>query len=193
MKNQRPYLAIATAALALAATARSEDKPAASGPPSPPAEMAQLKPFAGQWSCTGKMEATPFGPAHKSITRVIAHSDLGGFWISGRVTETKTAESPMPIAGMFHETWDPGNKQFLMLWVDNMGGWSQETSTGWNGDTIVFSGDGFGGGQKMGERDSFTRKSDGEFLHTMELNLNGQWTALGQETCRAVAARSAVK
>ena len=32
-------------------------------------------------------------------------------------------------------------KQFVMLWADNMGGWSQSTSSGWKGDVMVYEGD----------------------------------------------------
>ena len=96
------------------------------GPPRPAPELAQIKFFAGTWSCEGSVPASPMGPAHKNRTAVIIHSDLGGFWYSGTVREEKTAENPHPMSGMFHETYDAANKQFMMLWVDNMGGWATE-------------------------------------------------------------------
>ena len=58
------------------------------------------------------------------------------------------------MEGMFHMTYDPGPKQYVMLWVDNMGGYSKETSSGWEGDKIVFSGQTAMGGKQMGTRDS---------------------------------------
>jgi hypothetical protein len=192
MKNSRVCIAVSCVVLLTVAVAYAADQPtSAPTAPAPAPEMAKLKAYEGKWMCMGQINASPFGPAHKSSTKVTAHLDLGGFWLSGRVAESKTAENPMPMEGMFHETWDPGAKQFLMLWVDNSGGWAQETSAGWDGDTMVWTGDGFGGGQKMGERDSFTMKGPGEFAHTMAINVGGQWTPLGQETCRSASASTA--
>ena len=186
---------VAGLAMWISVPAIAADQPAAPAAVKPAPEMAKLKPFEGRWECTGQMDASPFGPAHKTATRVTAHSDLGGFWLSGRVVEKKTAESPMPIEGMFHETWDPGAKQYLMLWVDNTGAWAQQTSPGWSGATIVFTGDGWGGGQKFGMRDIFTFSGPGEMAHGMEVNATGQWAPMGRETCRVVAeaAKSASK
>ncbi len=185
MRNAHVVAAVSAVVAAGIATF-APSKAAAQGAPHPAPEIAQLKPFEGRWSCSGQMNASPFGPAHPTITSVMAHSDLGGFWVSGRVVESKTAESPMPIEGMFHQTWDPGAKHFLMLWVDNMGGWSQETSPGWQDGTIVWTGEAYGDGQKMGTRDSFTQKGAGELLHTMALNTGGRWVTLGEETCTLV-------
>ena len=60
---------------------------------------------------------------------VKSHVDLGGFWQSGTVKSSMGTMPPME--GMFHMTYDPGPKQYVMLWVDNMGAYSQETSPGW--------------------------------------------------------------
>src|SRR5262245_49211182 len=74
------------------------DKPAAAPAaaakpemPKPAAEMAQLKFFDGTWSCKGKMEASPMGPGGPMTTSVTSHTDLGGFWQSGKV---KMSASP---------------------------------------------------------------------------------------------------
>ena len=45
------------------------------------------------------------------------------------------------MEGMFHMTYDPGPKEYVLLWVDNMGAYSKENSSGWEGDKIVFSDD----------------------------------------------------
>ena len=193
MKSTRACAVVAAAVLMIGVAAHAQQQGSSAAVPRPAPEMAKLKAFEGKWACTGQMDASPFGPAHKTATNVTAHPDLGGFWLSGRVAEAKTAESPMPMEGMFHQTWDPGSKQYVMLWVDNTGGWAQENSAGWQGDTIVWSGDAWAGGQKAGMKESFTFKGAGEMLHTMEINMTGQWLPLGQETCRAVAAHASPK
>jgi hypothetical protein len=194
--------ALATIALA-AGLVTAQDKPAgnahASSPPAaaapagaprPSAEIAQLKFFEGKWNCAGQMNASAFGPAHKTKASVMTHSDLDGFWVSGMVSGVKSAEDPLPIKGMFHQTWDTAGKQYLMLWVDNFGGWANETSPGWEGEKIVWTGEGWAGGAKMQTRDTFTKKGP-QLVHGMEMNVSGQWTSMGEETCSPAATATA--
>ena len=136
-------------------------------PPKPAAEMSNLKVFDGSWNCEGKSEASPFGPAGTSKGTVRSHSDLGGYWQSGMVKSSMTG-MPGAMEGMFHMTYDPGTKQYVMLWVDNMGAYSHETAPGWVGDKIVFSGDMAMGGKKMTVRDTFTKGADGSLTHGWE-------------------------
>jgi len=164
------------------------DKPASPAPaPKPAPELAQLKYFLGTWHCEGEVPASPMGPAHKSRATVVTRLDLDGFWYSGTVREEKTAATPRAMTGMFHETYDPGKKQFVMLWVDNYGGWSTETSPGWEGDKIAYSGEATMGGEKSPVRDTFTKKSATELVHSYEMTMGGQKIA-GDETCKKAAA-----
>ncbi len=168
------------------------DKPGASDAapvPKPAPELAQLKYFLGTWHCEGNVPASPMGPAHKSRATVVTRIDLGGFWYSGTVREEKAADNPHPLSGMFHETYDAAKKQFVMLWVDNFGVWSTETSTGWDGDKIVYSGEAAMGGERVPVRDTFAKKGETELVHSYEMTMSGQKIA-GDETCKkAPAAR----
>jgi hypothetical protein len=92
------------------------------------------------------------------------------------------------MEGMFHMTYDPGPKQYVMLWVDNMGGYSQETSSGWEGDKIVFTGNSAMGGKQVPTRDTFTKSGDGSLKHDWEGQMDGTWTSMGSETCKKAAA-----
>lgn len=171
-----------------AADNKKMDKPAgAMAAPKPAAEMANLKFFDGRWSCSGEGVMEPGGPSMKMTSSVKSHSDLGGFWQSGMVKGT-TAGMP-PFEGMFHMTWDAAAKQYVMLWVDNMGGWSQERASGWEGDKLVFTGDMQMGTQKMRARDTFTRKADGGMAHMGEAEVGGQWVKMMDETCKKSAAK----
>jgi hypothetical protein len=165
-------------------------KPGASDPalmPKPAPELAQLKYFLGTWHCEGNAPASPMGPAHRSRATVVTRLDLGGFWYSGTVREEKAADNPHPLSGMFHETYDAARKQFVLLWFDNFGGWSTETSTGWDGNKIVYSGEAAMGGEKVPVRDTFTKKGDAELVHSYEMTMSGQKIS-GDETCRKVPA-----
>jgi hypothetical protein len=117
----------------------------------------------------------------------VTRLDLDGFWYSGTVREEKAANTPHPMSGMFHETYDGAKKQFVMLWLDNFGGWSTETSTGWDGNRIVYSGEAVMGGEKVPVRDTFAKKGETEMVHSYEMTMSGQKIA-GDETCKKAAA-----
>jgi hypothetical protein len=88
------------------------------------------------------------------------------------------------MEGTFHTTYDPVAKRYVMLWVDNMGGWAQIGSAGWEGDAMTYSGETFMSGQKMTTRDVFTKAADGSFKHKAEMQMDGKWVTMGEETCR---------
>src|SRR4051812_18817401 len=50
------------------------------GPPAPSPELAKLAFFAGDWSCKGRVEDSPFGPAHGTLGNVRVSKEIGGFW-----------------------------------------------------------------------------------------------------------------
>jgi hypothetical protein len=156
--------------------------------PKPAPELSQMKFFVGNWMCSGNAPASAFGPAHKSEATATAKWDLAGFWQSGTYAEKKTASNPTPIKGMFHITYDSKAKQFTMIWLDNFGTWSTETSPGWQGDTSVWTGDQMIMGEKTGSRDTFVRKSDTEYTHKYDLNTKGQWDLILEETCKKAGA-----
>ena len=171
--------AIAAAAAAVVVTAAIAVQ--AQEMPKPAAEMSQMAFFNGNWTCDGKMHETGMGPAGAMTSTAAIKSDLGGFFQSGAI---KGAMPGMPpFEGMFHTTFDPAAKQFVMFWFDNMGGWAQSTSKGWSGDTLVYEGDSHMGPMTMKARDTFT-KVGADMKHVWEAEMGGKWMALGEETCK---------
>ena len=174
-------------ALAQGTAEKKPDAPGAAQTPKPAAEMAQLKFFDGSWSCEGTMQPSPFGPGGKMKSSVTSKTDLGGFWQSGTVKGTMAGMPP--FEGHFNMTYDPGGKQFAMMWVDNMGAWTHSTAPGWQGEKIVFAGDSFMNGQKVPSRDTFAKATDGSMKHQWEMQIDGKWMPMGDETCRKGAAK----
>ena len=172
----------ALAAAVHAQEAKKTDKPAGMEMPKPAPEMANLAVFAGDWSCSGQGAMEPGGAMMPMTTSVSAHSDLGGFWNSGRV-KGATPGLP-PFEGMFHMTYDAAAKNYLMLWVDSMGAWSEARASGWQDDKIVFNGVTVMGGQKINVRDTFTRGRDGSLGHVGEMEMGGKYSKVLDETCR---------
>jgi hypothetical protein len=152
--------------------------------PKPAPEMSQVKYFAGSWKCSGDAPASPFGPAHKTQSTMTLKLDLDGFWYAGMMTEMKTASNPHPVKGMVHVGYDASAKQYVVLWLDNFGSWATEMSPGWQGDTMMFTGDQMVMGEKAGARDTFVKKSDTEYTHKFELQMKGQWSPIVDETCK---------
>ena len=172
-------VAVLAPAVMLAAAPEEAMKPAA--------EMSNLKWFDGNWTCDGTIVPGPMGPGGKVTSSVKSHLDFGGFWQSGMVRSSMGGKPGME--GMFHITYDPGPKEYVMLWVDNMGGYAKETSSGWEGDKIVFSGQTAMGGKQMGTRDTFTKAGAGSMKHDWEGQMEGAtWSPMGSETCKRVAA-----
>ena len=185
---------LASTSLALAQTESkpaSQVTPAPAGQPSAPPELEQIKFFIGSWTCTGTVNASDFGPAHKTRSTVKTHSDLDGFWYSGVVQELKTAENPHPVKGVFHMTYDGAKKQFALMWVDNFGGWSMEFSPGLQGDTLAWEGEANMMGTKIPSRDKFVKKGEDGLTHAYDFQMKGQWTTVGEETCKRAAAAAA--
>jgi len=152
--------------------------------PKPPAELGQLALFEGNWTCSGEAKMDPNAPPQKTASTVKAHRGMGGFWQVGTVTMT----APHRFEGMFHTTYDPGQKRYVMVWVDSMGGYAQQTSSGWDGDKLVYDGEGSMMGEKTPMRDTFTKNADGSFKRMGEAQMKGQWVSMGEETCKKAAA-----
>lgn len=151
--------------------------------PKPSPEMAKLDFFKGNWTCEGSTKESPMGPAGKITSTAQIKEDLGGFWQSGMIKGTM-ANMP-PMEGMFHSTYDPTAKQFLMLWIDSMGGWARSTSSGWQGEKMVYEGEANMPGQKpTTSRDTFTKGPAGAMTHAWEAQIDGKWIPIGEETCR---------
>jgi hypothetical protein len=149
--------------------------------PKPAPELSQIAYFEGTWTCTGKTFESPMGPAGAVTSTAEIRRDLGGFWQSGTVKGTMTN---MSMEGRFYVTYDPAAKQFVMLWVDSMGGWARSTASGWKGDTLVYEGESHMGPQQMKSRDTFTRSGAGGMRHTWDMQIGGKWAPLGEETCK---------
>jgi uncharacterized protein DUF1579 len=185
--SPRSITAVSVAAAFASFLAPSVFAQGAMAPPKPAAEMANLKFFDGSWSCSGEGAMEPGGPMMKTDSSVKIQSGLGGFWQVGTVKVP--AKGGMPaFEGMFHTTWDPAARQYVMLWVDSMGAWSQSRASGWAGDKMVYTGEGQMGDQKMAMRDTFTRKANGSLGHAGEMQVKGQWVKMMDETCRKSAA-----
>lgn len=174
------------------AAAPAAAKPAvAAAPPGPPpaapkpaAELDQLKSLEGSWRCDGKQPAGPFGPeqAYKSSFKM--KKDIENFWIGFEYAQKKSKVHTLPVTAKGYLGYDPATKKYVTMGVDNMGGSITESSTGWEGDKLVFAGDGQMGGQKVSFRETYLKKGDKEMTWTGEVKMGKEWIPVGTDSCK---------
>lgn len=180
MKTGSLFCAAAALAVFAALPALAADAPPM---PAPGPELAQLAFFAGDWTCTGKAEASPMGPEHATTAAVHIRRELGGFWYVGHLDEKKTAANPHPISFAFFMGYDGTAKMMTLDGYDVMGGRSHQTASGWQDGKLVFLGENAGGGPPIPARDTFTKKGDATLEHLGEMQVAGKWMNLDEETC----------
>jgi hypothetical protein len=156
---------------------------APAGPPSPSPELAKLAFYAGDWTCKGKAEESPFGPAHATLGRVRIGKEIGGFWYVGRYEEKKTAENPHPMVFHFLQGYDGTAKAFIMDCFDAFGGHCHQTSAGWQDGKLIYTGEATGSGPATPVRDSFIKTGDASLEHLGEMQVEGKWMTVDRETC----------
>jgi Protein of unknown function (DUF1579) len=170
-----------------AAAAKPAAAPAAAPPPpapKPAPELEQLKYFEGNWRCEGKQPAGPFGPEHPYKSTFKMKKDVDSFWISLEYEQKKSKLHPMPIKAKGFVGFDSVAKKFFTIGVDNTGGWISESSTGWEGDKLVFSGEGSMMGQKVAFRETYAKKGDKAFLWTGEMKMGKDFISVGSDDCK---------
>lgn len=145
--------------------------------------MKALEPLAGTWQCKGIAYATPWFPEHATMAEGKQMWVMGGKWLAYSYAEKKTDANPEPFATSGYFGYDPKLKMYVVGGVDSTGGYAQGASSGWVGDAIVFEGPWHMPGMTAKARDTFTRKGANEITHMAELEHEGKWIKLGQETC----------
>jgi hypothetical protein len=142
-----------------------------------------LQPLAGNWTCTGVAFANDMGPEHPTKATVSGVWILSDKWLRLDYKETKTAKNPHPIAAEMLMTYNEPEKKIASGCVDSMGGYCTEEAPGWDGDKLELNGQGNFGGKTIKVRDTFT-KGKGWIKHMGEIEADGKWTKLDEETCK---------
>lgn len=145
--------------------------------------LRQLDFMVGTLRCSGTAFATPDMPEHATSAEVVSKWDDSGYWLAATYTEKKTAENPKPIRFTGFFGYDPGMKKLIVSGVDNMGGYSSGSSDGMSGDAVVFTGPWHMQGMTFNGRDTFRKLGNGRLSHTGEIEQDGKWVKVGEETC----------
>ena len=167
--------------IALAFTASSVL--AVDAPPGPNPKLKELKYFVGNWQCKGTGFAFMGTPEHKTSGVAEASWTLNDYWLTIYYHESKTAINAHPVAVRIYWGWDEQLKKFASGSVDDMGSYAVQYSSGWDGNKLVFNGETHGGGGTAKVRDVFTKVTSSKLEHMSEVEMNGKWTKLDEETC----------
>jgi hypothetical protein len=156
---------------------------AADAPPGPNPKLKEVQYFAGSWSCKGTSFAFMGTPEHKTTGSVEVSWTLDNYWLSLHYREMKTAINAHPIDVRIFWGWDDQLKKFASGAVDNLGSYFIQNSPGWDGNKLTWDGDIHAGGTTMKVRDVFTKVSSTKVEHMSEVETDGKWTKLDEETC----------
>jgi hypothetical protein len=136
-------------------------------------DYATMRAMLGTWTCSGAaLDGTPFKVTDTTVMQGTAGN--GGRFVShdsdGKSTTTLW--------------WEPA-KQLWMLTAESPKASSTQTSPGWNGDTLVFTGTiSLSGAPTVGYRTTITKVSDTKKQQVDELgNPGAQWITFDTASC----------
>jgi hypothetical protein len=172
-------VALFVSGIALAAPVAAK-KTAMPEKPQAPAELRQLDYFAGTWDCTGEDFPSQFpGPTGKTTGTAKSAWELDNQWLGLNYTEGPKNGFAVKI----HLGWDPGSNKFVMGSVNNAGGYSVESSAGWEGDKLTFTGPNHFGPATVNGREVFTKMGDKHLTHSFEIDEKETWKKLSEHDC----------
>ena len=159
--------------------------PATPPAPKPAAELDTFKFFLGRWKCDGKAFASPLSPTEHGVKGTAESKlEVDNFWQSFNYEEKKTKEHPgLKLKGLWG--FDQGSKRYVRAAVGNHGEWDTASAPGWEGDKLIWTGELSGAQGRIAFHHTFTKKSDKEWTHVLELRLpDGKWVPAEELTCK---------
>jgi hypothetical protein len=172
-------LAVTLAFLSASMTCGIGAQSSSTAPPTLKAELQPLASFVGEWNCEGEFVAskTPIA-AHIAIA-----PDLDGTWLTFRWDD----KAP----NRFHafEVWgfDKTAKHFTNFIYDNFGGARLFQSSGWEGDTLTWTGNALASPPAANERFTIERKSPKEFVISYDTRKpQAEWATGDRLACNRV-------
>ena len=154
-------------------------------PPKPSVELDTFKFFLGKWKCEGKAFPGPMSPVEHAVKgSAEAKLIVDNFWQAFTYEEKKTKEHPgLKVNGIWG--FDQGSKRYVRAAGDNLGGWDSASAPGWEGDKLVWTGELSGPMGRVPFHHTFTKKSDKEWTHLLELRMpDGKWAPAEDVTCK---------
>ncbi len=159
--------------------------PAAPPAPKPAPELDTFKFFLGKWKCDGKAFVSPMSPTEHGVKGTAESKlEVDNFWQSFNYEEKKSKEHPgLKVKGLWG--FDQGSKRFVRAAIGNHGEWDTASAPGWEGDKLIWTGELSGAQGRIPFHHTFTKKSDKEWTHLLELRLpDGKWIPAEELSCK---------
>jgi hypothetical protein len=177
MKRRIGILMI-TAAIACFAVAAQDKKAetkkksvaaaADAGMPKPGPEMKELRGFLGTWTTDETYEKSPMMPEGGTGTGTnTVRQGPGGFSL---LMDQHSKMGPVSFSGHGVLTYDPNEKVYKMLWVDNMTPGAVVSIGHKEGDKLVYTGEVMMGGKKMKAKDVISDRTPTSYILTSYLD-----------------------
>lgn len=156
--------------------------------PKPDAQIAEVaKAINGTWKCTGKGMGMDGKEVDSKVT--IANkvaNNLDKWWIQ---TDITTAMGKTPYKIMSFTTYNPLEKKWLRVSVDNFGGTESTTSAGPKDGVLVWEGESIGqmggpAGHKMKGKHTEDMKDPKNVKMKGEYQIAGKWTTVYDVSCK---------
>ena len=146
--------------------------------------LRQLDYFKGSWTCKGTAFAMENAPEHAVAGKLNNKWIMNGAWLQYNYDGIKTKSDPKPMSAAGFMGYDSEHKNFAMGGVCSDGCYSTETSPGWEGDVMIFTGPNHMGGMTTNGRDEFHKVSKSELKYVYQIEMNGKWQKVMEETCK---------
>ena len=143
-----------------------------------------LRFFTGTWQASGTFFATPFSDRKPIRMTIQVVPVLGGSWVQTETAEEATADNPDPLLASYLWGRDAATGRLVAYWFDSSGGRAHETSPGWSGDRLVFTGEMTNGGITFPLRDTFVHIDPDAYQHLGEIDLGQGWIPVDEESVR---------
>jgi hypothetical protein len=107
-----------------------------------------------------------------------------GFWYLWLYREERSqVHLGVKVQGMWG--WDAAAKQFVRASGDSAGQWETQTSTGFEGDTLRWTGKSSGPLGAFDVQSTFTKQGDRQWSHALDFRLKeGEFIRLEEVTCK---------
>jgi hypothetical protein len=146
--------------------------------------LRQLDYFKGMWMCKGTAFAMEGAPEHAVEGKLTNKWIMNGAWLEYRYDGMKIKADAKPMSAAGFMGWDAEKKNFAMGGVCSDSCYSTEASPGWDGSDMIFTGPNHMNGMTMTGRDEFHRISATELRYTYQIEMDGKWQKVMEETCK---------
>ncbi|MEO0826928.1 MAG: hypothetical protein AAFW84_29840 [Cyanobacteria bacterium J06635_15] len=154
--------------------------------PQVPPELDQLAYFEGTWRCEQPADSLAFESV--ALTWLVER-DLNNFWYVGYAEEMTSISNPNPVNSREFLGYDAAARHFVRMAAVGNGNLLNLTSSGWQGEQLIWEGTVTVEDQAIFLRQIITQESENQFSATYFIldDVSHEWQPVVNETCERQA------